>query len=180
MKLALLNKENNGLKPFTFKCIDNQFVHGYELFRKHWKAASDIDDFCKRVFSDINLMNTHGYAELSKERHGHRQRLLSMLNKSDIKFTIYSDAGSILIGNKDISFLVSHGNGDGWALVAVFNKPDKFNDDMLNYVTLIQGENIQIHKYDYDISSKVMTTLSGVYQVYAGYGTVVFVKTRDI
>ena len=179
MKLALLNKENNGLKSFTCKCIDNKFVHGWELFRKHWKAAANIDDFCKRVFSDTNLMNTHGYAELSKERHGHRQRLLSMLNKSDIKFTIYSDAGSVLIGNKDISFLVSHGNGDGWASVAVFNDSNKFNDDMLNYVTLIQGKNIQIHKYDYDINSEVKATLSGVYDVYAGYGTVVFVKIRE-
>ena len=179
MKIELLSKENNGLKSFTCKCIDNKWVHGWELFKKHWIAASNIDDFCKRVFSDTNLMNTQGYAELSKERHGHRQRLLSILDNADMHFTIYSDAGSVLIGNKDISFLISHRNGDGGALVAVFNEPNKFNDNMLNYVTLVEGKNIQIHEYDCDISSEVKATLSGVYQVYAGYGTVVFVKIRE-
>ena len=176
MKIELLSKENNGLKDFTRKCIDNQFVHGYELFKKHWKDAANIDDFKNKVFSDTNLMNTHGYAELSKESHGHKQRLLSMLDNADINFNIYSDAGSVLIGNKDISFFISHRNGDGGALVAVFNEPDKFNGDMLNYATLIRGKNIQIHEYDCNINSEVKATLSGVYQVYAGYGTIVFVK----
>lgn len=88
-------------------------------------------------------------------------------------FITHSDAGGVLIGNENVSFIVSNGQGDGITKVYV---TAKFEPASLEFFTSVEGDKIQIHEYDCDLTSKVMCTLSGRYGIHAGYGYIVFVK----
>lgn len=166
-------KNSNGLRPFTNICLESEKLLGFE---KHWKEAIDINDFKRRVFADKALIHTQGYAELSKESKGHEHRVQEMCMSADKTFTVYSDIGSVLVGCSEFSFAISHSGGDGGANVAIFNKRNCFNSNMISYLSCIEGTKIDVHEYDCDINSPVLATLSGRYGVYAGYGVVIFEK----
>lgn len=48
-------------------------------------------------------------------------------------FKTYADGGSVKVGNENFSVCISNGYSDGETRVAVFKKPDLFNDSMMKY-----------------------------------------------
>lgn len=167
-------EEAKGLKEFTKRCLMNEEFTAYkgsiEIILQYWEQAESLETFRKMVLSDERLKNNQGYAELSKESRGHRQRVKEMLK--DKMFDTYSDAGSVKVMNDNFSVNISNEYGDGVTHCAVLSKTDRFNSGMMNFSrTTIRGT-ADICRYD--CGSEPIKKLDGEYLVYTYEGIVVF------
>lgn len=151
-----------------------------EEWQKDWDSYSETlaildkaetsEQVVSMIFDSDIMRGTQIYAELSKDRPGHYQRL-----KRDIEFwqQTSSDAGGLKIGSDSFAINVPNGYGDGDMYFAVVGK-GCFNEHMLEFWTSIKGNEINI--YDYDCGDDIIETISGRYGVFFGYGLVVFEK----
>lgn len=85
------------------------------------------------------------------------------------KFTTYSDAGSLKIGNENFQILIPNGYGDGKTYVHLCEKgelPDEIDKrSCRTFFASFSGNDINI--YDYDCGKHVVKRISGVFGVYA-------------
>ena len=114
--------------------------------------------FKSKVFEDENLEDTFGYWKLAKEDNNYISILEKHLSKiCDQEFNTLSDIGSLKIGNDSFSFEIPNLYGDGKNYVYIIN--DKKDLNCIDFLTTINGNNINI--YSYDCGKKIAYTLNG-------------------
>ena len=132
--------------------------------------AQTSEEFIRLLLNSDTMCGTQIYAELSKSQPDHWKRVRDSI---DNWISTYSDAGGLKIGNEYFSITVPNGYGDGDMKYAVVGR-GCLNHDMLEFWTVIQGNQINI--YDYDCGSDIIETLDGRFGVFYGYGFIVFEK----
>lgn len=167
--------ENSGLKDFTIRSLTNRLIDGGQTADRvlaHWEAAEDVDAFTEAVLNDAQLEHTQAYAVLSRETPGHWYRVRGMFGNKCLRTA--SDAGSVKIGNGLFSTLIPNGMGDGTTRIAIFEKNEAFNENMMNFSGISAHGEFSI--YDYDCSGVPIVELKGSYNVYTYDGMVAFVE----
>lgn len=87
------------------------------------------------------------------------------------KFTTYSDAGSLKIGNENFQILIPNGYGDGKTYVHLCEKgelPDNIKEQPWLFFTSFSGNDINIYDYDGD-GAHVVMSISGRFGVYSDH-----------
>ena len=161
------------INEFTIKCLLSKFNNDLNTVNKHWKNSNTIEEFKENILNDEKLMNTQGYAELSKETKGHWYRVRAMFG--DKCFKTYSDAGSVRIKMGDNYILISNNYGDGITRCAVFDDEKEFNGNMMDYSGTVINGKFSICTYDTN-SDYIEIELNGYYEIYIYSGLVAFVK----
>ena len=156
--------------PRTINDIDGNIKPEFKAL--YADANGDIKAFAEALIrtNDKDLKLTQAYAVASEQADdgGHRERLKSMLGDRVRK--VYSDAGSVKIGNDSFNLLIPHGSGDGVARYAVVNKAE-FNDNMARFFARVNGK---IDIYLTDTSDDIAETIDGSFDIYTYEGFVIF------
>lgn len=160
--LACITDFDGNIKPM--------FIPLYE------KADGNMALFTKLLIEskEEDLIKTQAYAVASKKINpdgNHWKRVRAILGEKCAK--TYSDCGGLKIGNDTFKSLISSNGGDGVTRYAVLEE-GSFNTEMLDYVGVIEGSEINI--YDYDCGNDIVQTLSGKYAIYRYCGIIVFCK----
>jgi hypothetical protein len=153
---------------FTCSCLANHWEAGNDPDKvaQLWASAESKEAFIKALQEDPNLRYCQACGLLSR---GDFYFIRSMIG--DLQFKTVADAGSVCVFSGNFSILIPTGGGDGVARCAVISKNDKFNTEVLDYVTLLEGDFL-VSRYDCNTDPQVH--LSGRYQVYHGNGFVIF------
>ncbi|MCK9553200.1 hypothetical protein [Aquamicrobium sp.] len=142
---------------------------------KLWKQAKDLDEFKVLLKKDKDaqkLQFTHEWLKTADKDYD--QYLASIIKETaTMQYDVWSDAGSVKVGNAQFSFLISHNNGDGHAIAAVFKNEKDFISSPMKFITSVEGT---FNIYDYDCGQNVIVTLNGRYDVYVYCGITCFVK----
>lgn len=173
-------KDSSG---FAQKVMMNEWQSSqFALVKEIAAKSSSSDDFVDRYLADPRAVCTQLYAVLAQRV---RPELLWKLIRKmfgDREFKTYSDVGSLLVGDSNMTVLIPNGRGDGTTRVAVFSGEDakSFNSDLMNFFTIIRGE-INVFGYDCDDPAKSdpVCKLSGSFSVYYSEGFVALVKNRE-
>lgn|GEM_PF-6091350 len=139
------------------------------IIQQHWSDAADVKEFKNLVLNDNRLIYNKGYALLSREHQKHHfYRIMDFLEKSNHD-SIKIPLNEIKIGNKQMYCYIANGNSDFCSRVTLFQKHEKFNENMLGHVMKVNGKfNV------YDESEEIIKTLEGNYTIFSGYGFIIF------
>ena len=170
LKLSNVPNRDNFLKA----CLPlEDWQANHEEARAILEQARTSEQLVEMILGSDTMRGTQIYAELSKDRTDHADRILR-----DISGWIEteSDAGGLKVGSDAFSVIIPNGIGDGTMKFAVVGK-GCFNTEMLTFWSSIRGNSICI--YDYDCGDDAAAEISGRFGVYCGYGFVVFEKWGD-
>lgn len=166
MKTTLQENFND----FEVRCLLNPWAQHCdpEKVGRLWDEAETREDFIKALQADDDLKFGQACGILSKGDFYFIRGLIG-----DRQFKTVSDAGSVRIQNGGFHVLIPNGHGDGYSRVAVIENRDEWNEEVLNYWSMVEGDFAICSGDCTDLVAKYM---SGRYHVYYGDSFVVFVR----
>ncbi len=165
-------------QDFLRDCLFNKW-QGQEYIETVFRLvrkAKDTEGLIDMILDCEELKYSQAYAEISKRKRPaeHWKRIREMFGER--QFKTWSEAGGLRVGTDSFSIIIPNGRGDGETRVAIFEKGDKFNDNMMQFFTKIEGNSIQI--YGNDCGIDVVKKLEGSYLVYYYDGFIALKETE--
>ncbi|MBR7928438.1 hypothetical protein KBI51_09705 [Aerococcaceae bacterium zg-ZUI334] len=127
--------------------------------------ANNKEKFINKVL-EMDLLNRQLYFMLSKESERHKYTVMRTLDKISKPIHTMSEAGSVLVGNDSFSVAIKNGYGDGESTVYVLDENCTFEDDLMEFHSVISGKEFYISRYDCENDWIEGLPLSGKYMTY--------------
>lgn len=146
-----------------------------------WEKAEDVNDFINLVSYNKTLHGSLLWKCIVEEKPDNIWYIIRDCFGSK-QFKTYSDAGGLLVGNKQFATLISNGYGDGVTRVCVFDNDNECGY-ALSFMQLHDSIQGAFNIYNYDCSDRndedIVCKCSGKYFVYSYEGLIALVKYAD-
>lgn len=170
-------KNDCRIRSFTKHCLNENI----EIVKSCWTRAKTVEEFATKIFDNKGFITPQAYWLLSKDfSESHMTRVKKWLSDKDFERVITnSDMGCVAIGNNDFKFNVNNGYGDGETYVYIFQERMEEIDNVFNFISTFQGNNINIYKQDTYPEEPIYTLPKGRYGIYVYNGVVAIEKISN-